>query len=75
MVTVITLIYARVWLTAPLAKDTPLHGLNLYLDVQRFREVDQQVADVALAMLRRHTAYLRPETVVLSLASDDAGAG
>ncbi|KAF0312113.1 hypothetical protein FJT64_017092 [Amphibalanus amphitrite] len=47
----------------------------LYRDLQRFRDVDQPVADAALAVLRRHTAYLQPQTVVLSLASDAVGEG
>lgn len=36
--------------------------------------MDQPVADAALAVLRRHTAYLKPQTVVLSLASGTATA-
>ena len=74
MVTFVTLIYARAWLTAPLASDTPLADLQLYRDLQRFQAVDQPVADAALAVLRRHTAYLKPQTVVLSLASGTATA-
>ncbi|KAF0310008.1 hypothetical protein FJT64_018910 [Amphibalanus amphitrite] len=75
MVTFIALIYARAWLTAPLAADAPVRDLQLYRDLQRFRDVDQPVADAALAVLRRHTAYLQPQTVVLSLASDAVGEG
>ncbi|KAF0308284.1 hypothetical protein FJT64_020479 [Amphibalanus amphitrite] len=45
------------------------------LVLNRFRDVDRPVADAALAVLRRHTAYLRPQTVVLSLASDVADPG
>ena len=41
-------------------------------DLQRFQDVDRPVADAALAVLRRHTAYLRPETVVLSRQASGA---
>ena len=58
----------------PLAADAPLCDLQLYRDLQRFQDVDRPVADAVLAVLRRHTAYLRPETVVLSLASGAADA-
>ena len=75
VVTFIALIYARAWLTAPLAADAPIRDLELYRDLQRFRDVDRPVADAALAVLRRHTAYLRPQTVVLSLASDEPEPG
>ncbi|KAF0299962.1 putative nuclease HARBI1 [Amphibalanus amphitrite] len=51
-----------------------LDHLQLYRDLQRFQAVDQPVADAALAVLRRHTAYLKPQTVVLSLASGTATA-
>ena len=52
----------------PLAADAPLYGLQLCRDLQWFQDEDRPVADAVLAVLRRHTAYLRPETVVLSLA-------
>ena len=52
----------------PLAVDASLCYLQLYRDLQWFQDVDRPVADAVLAVLRRHTAYLRPETVVLSLA-------
>ena len=52
----------------PLAADAPLYDLQLYRDLQWFQDVDRPVADAVLAVMRRHTAYLRPETVVLSLA-------
>ena len=59
---------------APLAADVSLCYLQLYRDLQWFQDVDRLVADAALAVLRRHTAYLRPETAVLSLASGAANA-
>ena len=58
----------------PLAADAPLCDLQLYRDLQWFQDVDRPVADAMPAVLRRYTAYLRPETVVLSLASGAADA-
>ena len=52
----------------PLAADMSLCYLQLYRELQTFQNVDRPVADAALAVLLRHTAFLRPETVVLSLA-------
>ena len=65
------------WVHLHPQRDIKLHhwcDLQLYRDLQKFQDVDRSVADVALAVLRRqcHTAYLRPETVVLSLASGAA---
>ena len=48
--------------------------LRFYWDLQWFQDVDRLVADTTLAVLHRHTAYLRPETMVLSLASGAADA-
>ena len=48
--------------------------MQLNWDLQWFQDVDRLVADTTLAVLRRHTAYLRPETAVLSLASGAADA-
>ena len=41
----------------------------MFQSLLRYREVDKAVANAALSVMRRHMAYLRPETVVLSLAS------
>ena len=57
-----------------LAADAPLCNLQLYRDPQRFQDVDRPVADAVLAVLRRHTAYLWPETALLSLESGAADA-
>ncbi|XP_043229537.1 uncharacterized protein LOC122385377 isoform X2 [Amphibalanus amphitrite] len=45
MVTFIALIYARAWLTAPLAADAPVRDLQLCRDLQRLRDVNQPTAD------------------------------
>ena len=36
----------------------------------QYKEVDEQVASAALAVLNRDLWYLRPQTVVLSLSSE-----
>ena len=70
MVQFVSLLYVPAWLSAPLAADAPGNDLQLYQDLVRYRAIDKDVAQAALNVMRRHTAYLRPETVVFSLASD-----
>ena len=70
----ICLLYVPAWLTAPLAAEAACTDLRLHQTLQRFREVDEVVAEAALNKMRRHTSYLRPETVVFCLASEAVNA-
>ena len=74
MVQFISLLYVPAWLSAPLAANAPGNDLRLYQDLLRYQTVDKEVADAALAVMRRHMAYMRPETVVLSLTSEAVSA-
>ena len=69
MVQFLSLLYVPAWLSAALPSDAPRNDLQLFQSLLRYREVDKAVANAALSVMRRHMAYLRPETVVLSLAS------
>ena len=66
----IALIYAPAWLSASAAADAPVNDLILLQRLLRYRDVDCQIADAALAAIRRHLWYLRPHTVVFALFSD-----
>ena len=52
----------------------PVNDLQLHHELLRYRTVDCEVADAALAVMNRHLWYLRPQTVVLSLCSEKLSA-
>lgn len=64
------LIYAPAWLAATKAEDAPQNDQRLHYDLIKYRSVDPQIADAAFRVVRRHTWYLRPETVTFALFSD-----
>ena len=47
--------------------DVPHNDLRLYQTLLRYRSIDEEIADAAIG---RHTGYLKPEIIPLSLASD-----
>lgn len=63
-------LYGRYFLSAPLAAAAPRHDLSLWYDLKEYRHFDNEIADAALASLRRHLWYLCPELVVLSMFDD-----
>ena len=64
-------IYARHFLSAPLATAAPRLDLTLWYDLQEYVRYDRDIARAALSSLRRHLWYLCPELVVLSLFDDE----
>lgn len=74
MVTFVSLLYTSAWLKSPVAEDAPVNDLQLHHELLRYRAVDREVADAALAVASRHLWYLRPQTVVLSLTSEKLSA-
>ena len=70
----ISLLYVPAWLTAPLAAEAAYNDLRLYQNLLHFREVDEVVVEAALNKMRRHTSYLKPETVMFCLASEAVNA-
>lgn len=69
MVRFLTLIYAPAWLACPVAADAPTIDLNLHQDLQRYKMMDDDVAEAALKVAARHVWYLRPQMVPLALCS------
>ncbi|KAG7171644.1 hypothetical protein Hamer_G014784 [Homarus americanus] len=57
-----------------IAEDAPVNDLQLHHELLRYRAVDCEVADAALAVASRHLWYIRPQTVVLSLCSEKLSA-
>ncbi|KAG7165322.1 hypothetical protein Hamer_G007126 [Homarus americanus] len=70
----VSLLYTPAWLKSPVAEDAPVNDLQLHQELLRYRAVDCEVADAALAVASRHLWYLRPQTVVLSLCSEKLSA-
>ncbi|KAG7161026.1 hypothetical protein Hamer_G027529 [Homarus americanus] len=70
----VSLLYTPAWLKSPVAEDAPVNDLQLHHELLRYRAVDCEVADAALAVASRHLWYLRPQTVVLSLCSEKLSA-
>ena len=71
MTQLIALLYVCAWLSAPIAANAAQNDLRLYADLLMYRKEDKDVAETALAAMRRHMGYLSPETVVFSLASSE----
>ncbi|KAG7154590.1 hypothetical protein Hamer_G014936, partial [Homarus americanus] len=70
----VSLLYTPAWLKSPVAEDAPVNDLQLHHELLRYRAVDCEVADAALAVASRHLWYIRPQTVVLSLCSEKLSA-
>ncbi|KAG7168743.1 hypothetical protein Hamer_G027206 [Homarus americanus] len=70
----LSLLYTPAWLKSPVAEDAPVNDLQLHHELLRYRAVDCEVADAALAVASRHLWYLRPQTIVLSLCSEKLSA-
>ena len=70
----ICLFYTPAWLSCSVAVDAAVNDLQLHQDLLRHKELDEQVASAALAVLNRHPWYLRPQTAILSLCSDKVSA-
>ncbi|KAG7172797.1 hypothetical protein Hamer_G007042 [Homarus americanus] len=57
----VSLLYTPAWLKSPVAEDAPVNDLQLHHELLRYRAVDCEVADAALAVASRHLWYLRPK--------------
>ena len=62
--------YVPQFLLATLGRDAPSNDLNLYKSLLQYREVDRELADIALDTLSRHKWYLTEYVVLFSLFSD-----
>jgi hypothetical protein len=63
------LIYAQVWLQAPLAIEAPGLDLGLWKCLERYKAVDNNLASTAQKVLENHLWYLSHELVGLALFS------
>ena len=67
MVQFILTVYTSAWLRAPIAADAPVKEIKLYITLVGYKQIDQEVAEAATEVLKRHLWYLKPEVVVFSL--------
>ena len=63
--------YVPQFLLATLGRDAPGNDLNLYKAMLQYRQVDQELADIALDTLSRHKWYLAEYVVLFALFSDN----
>ena len=62
-------VYAKWWFTTSSATSAPLHDLELITDIQHYKELDPEVANVAVKAFSNHL-YLSSELVPLAVFSE-----
>ena len=62
--------YIPYFLTANIRADAAVTDLSLFKKLKKLQQVDEEIADEALATLSRHLWFLAPTTVLFSLASE-----
>lgn len=66
----VALIYTKHWNRCSIAVDAPYNDLMLMKELDEYMEIDEEIANVALAAHKRHLWYLGDELVVLGLFSN-----
>jgi len=64
------LFYAKAFLQSPLSTSAARHDLKFMADMFLYKHYDSGVADACILSCNRHTWYLTPQLVVLSLADN-----
>lgn len=66
----VTLIYVKFWNQCSNSVDAPYNDIQFLKAIHDYKQVDPEIASVALAAMKRHLWYLSDELIVLSLFSD-----
>lgn len=66
----ISAIYVRYWNWCPNVFNAPINDLQFLKDLENYREVDEELANLAIDVMSRHLTYLSDELVVLSIFSN-----
>lgn len=66
----VSLIYVKFWSVSPIALDAPSNDIQFLKELDQYRQIDEEISDVALNALKRHLWYLSDELIMLSLFSD-----
>ena len=59
------------WLKVPVAADAAINDLAFMKDIQNFKKVDVELAEVVEVIFQRHGWYVHPRTIVYSLFSEN----
>ena len=63
-------LYVPYFLLSSSGRDAAVHDLQLYKALLKYRDVDKEMAESALATFNRHLWYLAPHTVMFALFSN-----
>lgn len=66
----ISSIYVKYWNWCTNVFNAPVNDLNLLKDLEQYREVDANLANIAIDQFRNHLTYLSDEMVTLSIFSN-----
>ena len=67
MVQFILTVYTSAWTRAPIAADAPVKKIKLYITLVGYKRIDQEVAEAATKVLKRHLRNLKSEVIVFNL--------
>lgn len=66
----ISAIYVKYWNWSTNAFNAPVNDLQFLKDLEDYRNIDRELADVAIVAFTRHLTYLSDENILLSLFSN-----
>lgn len=66
----ISAIYVKYWNWCPNVFDAPVNDLSLLKELEKYREIDHEIANVAIETFCRHLTYLSDEMMILSVFSN-----
>lgn len=70
----LTLIYVRYWNRSNSLFDAGINDLNILKELEEYKIIDNELANIAIDALSRHLYYLSEELIVLCLFSDKLSA-
>lgn len=66
----ISTIYVKYWNWCPSVFNAPINDLNLLKELEKYRRLDNELANVAIESFCRHLTYLSDEMAVLAIFSN-----
>lgn len=70
----VSVVYMKFWNWSSIAEDAPLNDIQFLKELDGYREIDSEIAAVALEAFQRHLWYLSDELILLSLFSKKVSA-
>ena len=65
-----SLVYVTYFMLSSIGADAPFNDLELFKLLNKYKGIDSEVAEIAIAAMKRHLFYLTQENVVLVLFSN-----